>query len=90
MIERRVKHLKRHPLSETLGWIGTVGVLSSYALLSTGIIDSSSLLYHSLLGIGSAGLAIVTYRHRAFQSFVVNITFTLLAVLALGRLIFFG
>lgn len=86
MVEKRVKHLKRNRLAEVLGWIGTIGILSSYGLLSFGIISGNSKLYYILSGIGAFGLAIVTYRHRAYQSFVVNVTFTILAIIALIRI----
>jgi len=88
-MERRIKHLKRSQIAETLGWIGSVGILASYGLLSLGVISGDSILYYILSGVGAFGLAIVTYRHRAFQSFIVNIIFTILAVIALIRIIIF-
>ncbi len=88
-MERKIKHLKRSQLAEAAGWVGSVGILTSYGLLSLGFISGSSILYYLLSGIGALGLAIVTYRHRAFQSFIVNVTFTALAVVALIRIIVF-
>lgn len=89
-MERRTKHLKRNQTIEIIGWVGSVGILSSYGLLSFGIISGSSLLYHLLILFGSIGLALITYRHRAFQSFVVNISFAIFAVFALIRLFLFA
>ena len=86
-MERRVKHLKRSQVAETLGWIGSVGILSSYGLLSFGVISGDSTLYYVLSGLGAFGLAVVTYRHRAYQSFIVNVTFTVLAVAGLARIL---
>lgn len=85
-MEKHIKHLKRSQLAEALGWIGSVGILSSYSLLSFGIISSDSALYYILAGLGAFGLAVVTYRHRAYQSFIVNCTFTVLSLVALVRL----
>jgi hypothetical protein len=85
-MEKRVKHLKRSNIAEYLGWIGSIAILSSYSLLSFGIITGQSYIYHSLVLIGSAGLALITYRHRAYQSFIVNSAFTAFAVIALVRL----
>lgn len=85
-MERRIKHLKRNDIAEAIGWVGTVGILTSYILLSLGIISGQSYLYHSLVLIGSAGLALITYRHRSFQPLAVNLTFCVFAVIALIRL----
>ena len=89
-VEKRVKHLRRSDIAEGIGWIGSVAILSSYSLLSLDIIDGQSYLYHSLILVGSVGLAIITFRHRAFQSFVVNSAFFVFAAIALIRLFFFS
>ena len=82
-----VKHLSKSRAAELLGWIGACMILLSYGLLSLGLISGNSVVYHSLMLMGSVGLAIITYRHKAFQSFFVNITFSFLAILALFRLL---
>ena len=86
-MEKRTKHLKRNSAAEIFGWVGTVSLLSSYGLLSFDLIPGDSLLYHSLYLLGAAGLAVVTYRHRAFQSFTVNVVFVILAMIAIVRLL---
>lgn len=86
-VEKYVKHLSKSQLAESLGWIGAGALLSSYALLSFGIVSGDSLIYHSMMLIGSTGLAVITYRHRAFQSFTVNIIFSIIAITTLIRLL---
>jgi hypothetical protein len=88
-VEKRVKHLPKNHLAENFGWIGTFALLGSYALLSFDIISGDSLVYHAMILIGSTGLAVITYRHKAFQSFVVNFIFSILATFAIIRLLFF-
>jgi hypothetical protein len=88
-VEKRVKHLPKNPFAETLGWIGTTALLGSYALLGFNIISGDSLIYHTLILVGATGLAVITYRHQAFQSFVVNFIFSIIAVIAILRLLFF-
>jgi hypothetical protein len=88
--QKHTKHLPKNTVAEAFGWLGSSMLLGGYALLSLGIVDSSSLLYHSMSLIGGAGLAVVTFRHRAFQSVVVNIFFTILASVAIIRLTFFA
>jgi hypothetical protein len=87
---KRIQHLGHNPVAELFGWCGTAAVLGSYALLSLGIVDSNSIVYHVIFLTGSAGLAVITYRHRAFQSFVVNIVFIVLTLIALTRIVFFA
>ena len=88
--KRRVKHLHRHQGAEIYGWIGAFGILIGYALLSLGLIKGNSYLYHGIVLVSSSGLAVITYRHRAFQSLFVNTVFMLLAAVAIIRLSLFA
>jgi hypothetical protein len=88
--QQHVRHLPKSQVAELFGWFSSALILFGYALLSLGVIDSGSLLYHSTFVVGSLGLAVITYRHRAFQSFTVNIFFGILALVALVRLIYFA
>ena len=87
---QHTKHLSQNKLAEAYGWLGSTMILSAYALLSLGVVDSNAAIYHILFLIGSSGLAVVTYRHRAYQSFVVNSFFTILAIVALIRVAYFA
>jgi hypothetical protein len=86
--QKPISHLPQSKLAESLGWIGAAGLLGSYALLSLGIINGDSIIYHTMLLAGSAGLAVITYRHQAYQSFMVNVVFSLLACVAIFRILF--
>ena len=88
--EQHVRHLPKSQLAEVFGWFSSILVLAGYALLSFGILDGDSPLYHLIFVIGSVGLAVITYRHRAFQSFTVNVFFAVLALVALIRLTYFA
>ena len=83
LMEKRIQHLKRSKAAEIFGWVSSVALLASYALLTLDIVKSNSLVYNSLCFIGGLGLAIVTFRHRAYQSFMVNTIFTVIAVIAI-------
>ena len=87
--EKHIKHLPKNLLAEAYGWVGSIMILGGYALLSFGIVDSNAVIYHLLFLVGSSGLAVVTYRHRAYQSFVVNLFFTAFAFIALIRIAYF-
>lgn len=88
--QKHTKHLPRNNFAELFGWFASAAMLTGYALLSFGILDSDSVLYHTIFMVGSAGLAVVTYRHRAFQSFTVNVFFGLLALVAIIRTLYFA
>ena len=71
---------------ETIGWIGTVLVLASYALLSTGIVEAN-LLYHAMVGSGSIGVALISYKKRVWQPFIINVVFFSFALIAVLRIL---
>ena len=87
--EKHIKHLPKNIFAEGFGWVGSIMILAAYALLSFGLVSSNAVIYHILFLIGSSGLAVVTYRHRAYQSFIVNVFFTTLALIALIRVTYF-
>lgn len=73
---------------EILGWVGVVFVLGSYCLLATGIIDGNSWVYHVLVLTGSVFIAVISYIRRVYQPMVLNICFSVLAIVALVRILF--
>ena len=88
--QKHTKHLPKNQLAEVYGWFGSATILVAYGLMSVGVLNSNSATYHTMFFIGSTGLALITYRHRAFQSFTVNVVFTFLALIALIRVIYFA
>lgn len=84
-----VRHLPKNSAAEAFGWFASATILTGYGLLSFGILSANSVVYHGIFLVGSAGLAVVTYRHRAFQSFTVNIFFGVLAFIAIIRMLYF-
>lgn len=73
---------------EILGWVGVVFVLGSYSLLATNVIDSNSWVYHALVLTGSLFIAIISYIRRVFQPMILNVCFSVLALVALIRILF--
>lgn len=71
---------------EVLGWVGVVFVLGSYCLLAIGIIDGNSWIYHAMVLAGSSMIAAISLKRRVFQPAVLNLCFSILAVIALLRL----
>lgn len=87
-MKKQQKRNQTSALAESLGWIGTVALLGSYTLLSLDIVRGDSLIYHSMMLIGAIGLAVITYYHRTFQPFIVNVVFAILACIAIFRILF--
>ncbi|GEM_PF-159397 len=83
-----MKKTNKNATIEYIGWIGVVLVVGSYGLLALGFVNSSSILYHSLVLLGASGVAIVSYKKRSYQPAVLNGIFAILAVTALMRIIF--
>lgn len=74
-------------LGEIAGWIGVVFIAGSYSLLALGVVDGQSLFYHSLVLAGSVFVAGISYRKHAYQPFILNALFAILAMLAIIRII---
>gem|GEM_PF-1104665 len=87
--QKHVRHRPRNNAIETFGWFASACMLGGYATISLGILDADSPIYHLTFLIGSIGLGFVTFRHRAYQSFTVNIFFGVLALAALVRTLYF-
>ncbi len=73
---------------EYVGWMGVILILSGYALLSTGLAGGNSITYHGLTLVGSALLAILSYKKQALQPAVLNTVFFGLALVAIARIVF--
>ncbi len=67
------------------GWSGTVLVLGSYALISSGKLQPRSSLYHSMNLLGAIGLAINSGWNGAWPSAGLNVVWLGIAILAMRR-----
>jgi hypothetical protein len=67
------------------GWTGTVLVLGSYALISSGKLQPRSALYQWMNLVGAIGLAINSGWNGAWPSAGLNIVWLGIAILAMRR-----
>ncbi|NTV22926.1 MAG: hypothetical protein HGA85_00935 [Nanoarchaeota archaeon] len=72
-------------IDEIFGWYGAVAILAAYGLHSFEIIDQG-FFYQFLNFTGSAGLCLIAYRKKVFQSVVLNIIWALVAAIAIAKL----
>lgn len=75
-------------LIEVIGWYGTVAIVGGYALNSFNIIGSNSLLYQILNLTGAIGIVALSLSKKAYQPATLNAIWTIIALVALVKIIF--
>jgi len=71
---------------EILGWYGTGAVLVAYFLNSFSLLPATSAWYQGLNATGAIGVAVASYRRRAYQPLVLNVVWAVIGTVALIRL----
>jgi hypothetical protein len=75
-------------LVEILGWYGTGAIILAYILVSFSLLQPMSIWYQILNGTGALGIVIEAFRKKDYQPVVLNVIWTLVAVIAIFRLFF--
>ncbi len=70
-------------LVEVAGWLGAALVLTAYGLISRGTLTGGDPRYQTLNVLGAALIGWNCVAHRAWPSFVVNVVWLAIAVVAL-------
>ncbi|MEI9922122.1 MAG: hypothetical protein WDO14_25490 [Bacteroidota bacterium] len=70
-------------LIDILGWIGAAETIVAYALNSSGKLKSDSVIFQLLNFTGAIFLIANTWFNHAYPSMVINIVWTVIAVVAL-------
>ena len=71
---------------EAIGWIGAFFALLAFSLNSFNVIGSQSILYLGMYSLGCLLMACYGYSKKAPASWVLNLIFLLVAVIALLRI----
>lgn len=66
-----------------LGWYGALAIIVAYVLVSFSFIQANSLLFQILNGTGAIGIVIISLYKKAYQPAVLNIVWTLIALVAI-------
>lgn len=74
-------------LVELYGWYGMAAIVLAYALVSFSVIEASGLTFQILNGTGALGIALVSFQKKAYQPGVLNIIWTLIAIVAVAKII---
>ncbi|WP_320175704.1 CBU_0592 family membrane protein [Maridesulfovibrio sp.] len=72
-------------LFEAVGWYGTVAIVLAYLLVSLGLLDSKGLYYQFLNLTGAVGIVFISIQKRAYQPAVLNIIWSVIALVAIGK-----
>ena len=75
-------------LIELFGWYGTIAIVGAYALSSFLIIKPDSLIYQLLNLTGALGIVGVSFFKKAYQPGVLNIIWSIIALIASINIIF--
>lgn len=72
-------------LHELIGWLGAITFIAAYFLLSVRVLKASGVLYHLLNAVGGLCLVINAIYLHDNPTFVVNLVWMLIALVATGR-----
>ena len=68
---------------EAFGWYGTAAIIMAYGLTSFGILHISDTVYQLLNLTGAIGIVTVSFYKKAYQSGVLNIIWSIIALIAI-------
>jgi hypothetical protein len=71
---------ERGMIAAAMGWIGTVGTISAYVMLSRGRWHSASLRYAAINGVGGLLCAAASAAYGAWPSVTSNLLWSVIAV----------
>ena len=72
---------------DIIGWIGAVEVVAAYAMNSYGKMTGDSVLFQILNLTGAIFLIANTWYNKAYPSMVINIIWTVIAIVALIKIL---
>lgn len=70
-------------LIEIFGWYGMIVIVLAYALVSFSFLSVDSIWYQLLNGTGAMGIVVVSLYKKTYQPGILNIIWTLIAVIAI-------
>lgn len=74
-------------LVNILGWYGALAIVLAYILVSFSFILPNSFLFQILNGTGAVGIVIISLYKKAYQPAVLNIIWTLVALIAIVNML---
>lgn len=78
----------KNKLIVLFGWYGVFAIVLAYALLSFGVIDSTSLVYQILNITGALGIVIISFHKKNYQPAILNTIWMIVGIMAIIKIIF--
>jgi len=78
----------RKKLIEIVGWYGTVAIVGAYALNSFSIVKTQDFWYQLLNLTGAIGIVVISFYKKGYQPGVLNIIWTIIALVAIIKILF--
>lgn len=75
-------------VDESIGWCGTVAIITAFALVSFELLPATSLIYQLLNGTGALGIVYISFKKKAYPPGVLNIIWAIIAVVSIIRIYF--
>lgn len=72
---------------EITGWYGTVAIVGAYFLVSFNLIGAENVIYQILNFTGAIGIVLISLYKKAYQPAVLNLIWTVIAIVALFKII---
>ena len=72
---------------EIFGWYGTIVIVVAYFLVSFGLLSSNNLWYQILNATGAIGIITISFYKKAYQPGVLNIIWTIIALIAIVKIL---
>ncbi len=79
--------MKVTKIDEIIGWIGTIAIVSAYALVSWDFVPSKGHTFQLINMFGALGLMWISYKKRLYQGVVLNIVWLGIGVVAILKLL---
>ncbi|MDP2703765.1 MAG: hypothetical protein Q8P01_00870 [bacterium] len=73
---------------EIFGWYGTGAIVLAYALVSFSVLQPTDIIYQLLNVTGALGIGAISFYKRAYQPGVLNVIWTLIALVAILKILF--
>jgi multidrug transporter EmrE-like cation transporter len=80
--------MKDNKFIEWYGWCGMILIILAYVLVSFYVIEVSNVWYQILNGVGALGIVLVSFYKKNYQPAVLNIIWTVVAVIAILKIFF--
>lgn len=73
---------------EIIGWIGSIGIIVSYFLVSQGFLDGTGLIYNVMAAGAATCLAIRVAADKNWSNLVLQVVFVGIGVFAIAKALF--